>query len=118
MEAAFRKAFPEAKTVVDPALQMSRNVADLRRAAGQPDASDLLPLLAQLTPALAAASAKPAGLKYERGELELELTVASGATRESLAAGLKAPGLIVRVERVATGPTGTVATVKVAAEGG
>jgi general secretion pathway protein L len=118
MEANFRKAFPEAKTVVDPALQMSRNVADLRRAAGQPDTSDLLPLLAQLTPALASASAKPAALKYERGELELELAVASGVTRESLAAGLKAPGLTVRVDRVTAGPTGTIATVKVAAEGG
>ena len=41
MEAAFRKAFPEAKAVVDPALQMRRNVADLRRAAGEPDADRL-----------------------------------------------------------------------------
>ena len=39
MESAFRKAFPDAKTVVDPALQMRRNFADLRRAAGEPDAS-------------------------------------------------------------------------------
>jgi len=32
MEAAFRNAFRDAKAVVDPALQMRRNVADLRRA--------------------------------------------------------------------------------------
>src|SRR5262245_9883344 len=70
MEATFRKAFPEARSVVDPGLQMSRNVADLRRASGQPDASDLVPLLATLAPVLTAAGARPAGLKYERGELE------------------------------------------------
>lgn len=117
MEDSFRQAFPDAKTIVDPTLQMTRNVADLRRAAGQPDASDLVPLLAKLAPALAAAGGKPSGLKYERGELELELAVASGTTRENLANRLQAPGLAVRVERVAAGPSGTVATVKVAAGG-
>jgi general secretion pathway protein L len=33
-EAIFRGAFPEAKVVVDPDLQMSRNLADLKRARG------------------------------------------------------------------------------------
>ncbi len=117
METAFRKAFPEAKAVVDAGLQMNRNVADLRRAAGQPDPSDLVPLLAKLAPALAATGARPASLRYERGELELELTVGAGVTREGLAGRLKTPGLAVRVERVAAGPTGTVATVRVAPEG-
>jgi hypothetical protein len=45
MDAAFRKAFPEAKAVVDPALQMRRNIADLRRAAGEADAADFVPML-------------------------------------------------------------------------
>ncbi len=76
MEAAFRKAFPEAKAVVDPALQMRRNVADLRRAAGEPDATDLVPVLAKLAPALAAAGLRPQSLRYERGELALDLAVA------------------------------------------
>ncbi len=117
MEAAFRKAFPEAKTVVDPALQMRRNVADLRRAAGEPDATDLVPLLAKLAPALAAAGARPRALRYERGELELELVVASGETRERLASRLRVPGMQVRIERVATGGNERHATVRIAAGG-
>src|SRR5262249_20760470 len=103
METAFRGAFPEAKVVVDPALQMRRNVADLRRAAGEPDAADMIPLLARIAPALAAAGARPQSLRYENGELQLELAVASGETRERLASRLQVPGVRVRVERVTAG---------------
>ena len=117
MEAAFRKAFPEATAVVDPALQMRRNVAELRRAAGESNATDIVPLLAKLAPALAAAGARPQSLRYERGELELELVVASGETRERLARRLHVPGAQVRIERVATGGSERHATVRIAAEG-
>jgi general secretion pathway protein L len=113
MDAQFRKAFPDAKSVVDPALQMSRNVAGLRRAAGEPDPSDVLPLLARVAPALGAAGLKPQSVKYERGQVELELAVPAGQTREALAARLRVPGVIVRVERVA----GPAATVRLSAEG-
>ena len=41
-EAIFRAAFPEAKVVVDPELQMRRNLADLRRARGLPAADEFL----------------------------------------------------------------------------
>ncbi len=117
MNAAFRKAFPEASAVVDPALQMRRNVADLRRAAGEPDAADLVPLLARLAPALAAAGARPQSLRYERGELELVLVVAPGETRERLASRLHVPGIRVRIERVAAAGGEQHATVRVAVEG-
>jgi type II secretion system protein L len=113
MEAAFRKAFPEASAVVDPALQMRRNVADLRRAAGEPDAADLVPVLAKLAPALAAAGLRPESLRYERGELALELRLAPEDTREKLAGRLQVPGLRVQVERVAAGAGGPVATVRI-----
>jgi general secretion pathway protein L len=117
MEAEFRNAFPEAVAVVDPALQMRRNVADLRRAAGEPDVTDLVPLLARLAPALAAADARPQRLRYERGELELDLAVGSGETRERLASRLRVPGMRVRVERIATAGGEPHAKVRVAAEG-
>jgi general secretion pathway protein L len=118
MESAFRKAFPDAKSVVDPALQMQRNFADLRRAAGEADASDLVPMLAKLAPALAAIGAKPQSLRFDRGELELDLALGAGEPRgrEDLANRLRVPGLSVRVERVAAGPAGPLATVRVAPE--
>jgi general secretion pathway protein L len=115
MEAAFRKAFPEAKAVVDPALQMRRNVADLRRAAGEPGAADFVPLAAKLAPALAAAGLRPQALRYERGELALDLAVTPDDTREKVARRPQVPGLRVQVERIAAGAGGPVATVRIGA---
>jgi len=115
MDAAFRKAFPDAKAVVDPALQMRRNVADLRRAAGEPDATDFVPVLAKVAPALAAAGLRPQSLRYERGELALDLTVAPDDTRERVASRLQVPGLRVQVERITAGAAGPVATVRIGA---
>ena len=68
-ESIFRAAFPEARTVVDPALQMRRNLADLQRARGRASSSDFL--------ALATAAAKndptPARrLSYAGGRLEID----------------------------------------------
>lgn len=117
-EAQFRRAFPDARTVVDPALQMGRGVAGLRRAAGEPDATDAIPLLARLAPALRAANVRTQALKYERGQMELELALPAGDSREALAARLRAPGLVVRVERISSGGGGATATVRVSAEGG
>lgn len=117
-EAHYRKAFPDARTVVDPALQMGRGVADLRRAAGEPAPADALPLLARLAPALQAANVRAQSLKYERGQMELELALPAGDSRAALAARLQAPGLAVRIERVTSGAGGAVATVRIAAEGG
>lgn len=71
MEGSFRRAFPEAKVVVDAPLQMRRNLADLRHAVGQPDSGDFLPLLAKAAPAMA--GAKIQSIQYERGTLKLEL---------------------------------------------
>ena len=116
-EVQFRKAFPDARTVVDPALQMGRGVAGLRRAAGEPDATDAIALLARLAPALRAANVRPQALRYERGQMELELALPAGDSREALAARLRAPGLVVRIERVASGGGGMTATVRIAAEG-
>jgi general secretion pathway protein L len=117
MESAFRKAFPDAKTVVDPALQMRRNFADLRRAAGEPDATDLVPMLAKLAPALAAIGAKPQTLRFDRGEIELDLSLGGEPRgREDLVNRLRVPGLNIRIERMGAGAAGPLATVRVVPE--
>ena len=64
-EAIFRRAFPEAKVVVDPELQMARNLAELRRARGQAVGDDFL---VQLTRE-ARANAKPRSVEYANGKL-------------------------------------------------
>jgi len=117
METLFRNAFPDAKAVVDPALQMRRNLTELRRSAGEADAGDLVPMLVKLSPALASFGGSPQSLKFERGEIELQLPVAPGETRERLATRLQVPGLRVRVQGVATGGGAPLATIRVAPEG-
>ena len=64
-EAVFREAFPEARVVVDPDLQMARNLADLQRSRGlaQGDA-----FLAALTRAARESNAPVASLDYAQGQ--------------------------------------------------
>lgn len=68
-EALFRAAFPEARTVVDPALQMRRNLADLRRSRGEGAASEFLSAAAE------AAQGGPVPVKkltYANGKAEVQ----------------------------------------------
>lgn len=64
-EAIFRGAFPEAKVVVDPDLQMARNLADLKRARGLAGGDDFL---AQMTRA-ANGGAPVKSAEYANGRL-------------------------------------------------
>ncbi len=66
LEAIFRAAFPEAKVVVDPELQMSRNLADLRRARGLPAADDFL---GQLSRAAREPGGAAKSIEYANGRL-------------------------------------------------
>ena len=74
MEARFRAAFPDTVSVVDPALQMRRKLAQARRASDEPDAGDFLPMLAQVA---TGATGWPHGalrvLSYESGRMTIEL---------------------------------------------
>lgn len=64
-EAIFRGAFPEAKAVVDPELQMSRNLEELKRARGLAAGDDFL---AQLT-RIARESKSVRSVEYDGGRM-------------------------------------------------
>ncbi|VAX20663.1 hypothetical protein MNBD_NITROSPINAE01-590 [hydrothermal vent metagenome] len=72
MHDTFKTAFPKAKSIVDPPLQMRRNLAELRWRAGGKDDSDLIPMLATITQAIAQ-TAKIAGFEYDKGIVKIEL---------------------------------------------
>jgi general secretion pathway protein L len=100
MMALFRKSFPEARVVVDPALQMQRNLAALRARSGTAGAGDLLPLLTRTGPVLRAhPEAGLARIQYADGALTLELSLPSFQALDALKAALAGAGL--RVEVVA-----------------
>lgn len=117
MEASFRQAFPEATAVVDPVLQMQRQLAALTRAAGRPEAGDFLPLLAQVAPLLeAAGDARLVGIGFDRGVLRLDLMLAGNDAAEGLRRRLAGAAVKAQVAPAAATAQGVPARVTVQAE--
>ena len=101
MEARFRGVFPDAVAVVDPALQMRRQLAAARHRAGVPDGGDFAPMIGKVAAGL---RGLPAGglrtVSYESGRMTLELAAIEEAALRRIVARLARAGLIVDV----TGP--------------
>ena len=96
METRFRAVFPEAVAVVDPALQMRRNLAQARRVAGRPDSGDFLPMVESVAASmrdLPAGSLRAAS--YESGRLTLQLAPADKAAVKRFVARLRQTGFSV-----------------------
>ena len=71
INAALTQTFPQVKVVIDAPLQMAREIATLRQAAGAPSARDLEPMLAALGQHASAAAA-PQALEFSDGQLRLK----------------------------------------------
>ena len=65
-EAIFRTAFPEARVVIDPDLQMARNLAELRRARGLAAGDEFL---VRMTEAARASNGPLRSVEYANGKL-------------------------------------------------
>jgi general secretion pathway protein L len=98
MEARFRRAFPDAVAVADPALQMRRQLAAARHRAGVPDGGDFAPMIEKVATGL---KDLPAGalrtVSYESGRMTLELAATEEAALRRIVARLTQTGLIVEV---------------------
>jgi general secretion pathway protein L len=116
MEMRFRAAIPDAVAVVDPALQMSRKLAEARHAAGQADGGDFLPMISK---AAAELRQLPVGsarsVSFESGRLTLEFTALDQAMVRQTAARLVQAGFIVDGPTASTrgGSQAVVLTVRV-----
>jgi general secretion pathway protein L len=101
MEKSFREAFPDARVIVDAPLQMQRNLAELRGAAGQMSPSDFLPLLSRVAAALDADSrGSLRAIHYEASQLSLDVPVADQAAADQLVKRLTAAGLTGQLQSV------------------
>lgn len=102
METTFRQAFPNAQVVVDPVLQMQRQVADLRLNAGSSGPEDFMPLVSKFASALGPrATDALAALEYRDGRLKARFRAAffeGPAARESLRAACQQKGLKLQFE--------------------
>jgi general secretion pathway protein L len=97
MGRTFRKTFGESSVIVNPALQMQRNIAVLRHTAGFPDEADFLVLLDRSSGTL---STLPGGsvsaIHYESGRLDIDLKLRSEAEVVKLRERMLGNGLSVR----------------------
>ena len=88
MEQKFRAAFPGTQAVIDPVLQMKRNVAALRAQSGRAGPDDFVPLTARFAQAMGPKGLDAiAALEYREGELKVRFNpgAATGsASRDAL----------------------------------
>lgn len=94
MERTFRKTFGNGSAIVNPPLQMQRNLSALRHAKGLPDDNDFLPLLDQISNTLASLpSGSITGLHYESGRLDVDLRLRGEVEIRALSQRLQGRGL-------------------------
>src|SRR5690606_9196170 len=102
IELRYRQAFPEVQVIVDPVLQMERQVAGIRARAGQSAPEDFVPLLTRFSQALGAgANDALAGVEYRDGRLRVRFQAGQfegRALRESLAQACQRLGLQLRFD--------------------
>jgi type II secretion system protein L len=116
MRDLYRQSFGESAVLVDPPLQMSRALAELRLAAGKGSASDFVALLNAVAESMPDAGAQRVeAIDYENGRLSLSLRARDPTKAAALAAQLRArasaPGLEIRVEEAAGGALRLIAAV-------
>ena len=116
MRAIYRESFGEGAVLVDPPLQMSRALAELRVRAGQGSASDFVSLLGAVSERLPRAGAQRVeSLDYEDGRLALSLRARDPQQAAALAAQLRAKtaatGLDIRVEEAGAGVLRLIASI-------
>ena len=91
--ALLQSTFPHVRAVLDAPLQMQREVALLRAAAGQPDASDLEALLRAAAAAWPADLAAVESIRFEPGRLTLAASSWDAGRIEQFRAQLQPMGL-------------------------
>ena len=114
MEKSFREAFPDARVVVDAPLQMQRNLAELRGAAGQMSPTDFMPLLSRVAAALGADSrGSLRAIRYEASQLSLDVPVVDQAAADRLLKRLTDAGLAGQLQSVSGTPPQALARIAI-----
>lgn len=109
MERNFHTAFGEDSMLVDAPLQMQRNLAQLRHAAGQPDAGDFLPLLDAASRALPQGSVR--ALRYAPGQLDADVALPPGYDFAGLQRRLQGNGLAAQISNIQDAENGAQARI-------
>jgi general secretion pathway protein L len=98
MTETFQETFGADATIVDAPLQMRRNVARLRHAAGVSDDADFAPLLEKFSVAsVGIPGITLRTLRYDDGKLDIEMALASAASLDTLQQHIAETGLQAQV---------------------
>jgi general secretion pathway protein L len=101
MGRTFRKTFGESSVVVNPPLQMQRNIAVLRHTAGFPDEADFLSLLDRSSATLSTLQKGSVNaIHYEAGRLDIDLKMGNEAEVVKLRERLLGKGLSIRTGEI------------------
>jgi general secretion pathway protein L len=115
IEQRYRDAFPGAQVIVDPMLQMQRQVASLRASAGQAGPDDFVPLLARFSQALGGQAIDAmASIEFREGNLRVRFRpgfVEGRTARDALVRAGQQLGLSVRFDAERE-PTAAVALLR------
>lgn len=115
IEQRYRDAFPGTQVIVDPVLQMQRQVASLRARAGQSGPDDFVPLLARFSQALGAQAIDAmAAVEFREGRLRVRFQpgfLEGRAARDALVRSGQQLGLSVRFDAERE-PTAVVALLR------
>lgn len=118
MTHVFQETFGSEVEVVDAPLQMQRNLARARHAAGVADDADFLTLLDRVSDELMqGAAGKVNGLRYADGQLEMEVKLANRAHLADLQARLSEQGLRVQANDVNDSGSEITAHLRIASGG-
>ena len=118
MQRTFRATFGDTVTLVNPQLQMQRNLAEAKHAAGLSDAGDFLPLLNRGSNSFAALPAgSVVGMHYESGRLDIDLKLARTSDFLKLKQVLLSSGMNVRMDKIRDTGNGAEARVTLLPEG-
>ena len=111
MTNTFKTAFPDATNIVNAPLQMQRKLIELKRAHGEAQPGDFIPLLANALPAINATGGTAQAVQYERGKLQLDIRLPQVQPPEVLNQQLSGTGLPAKVESINPTPNGAVARI-------
>lgn len=118
MASTFRQTFPNA-ALVDPPLQMQRQLADLRQRAGMAEAGDFLVLLSRVAPVLAGSNeVEVRALRYGNDVLEADVRAPGPGQTGALVSALGANGVRVQAGPEQAGDGGVSTRLQIQEAGG
>jgi general secretion pathway protein L len=118
MQRTFRATFGDTVTLVNPSLQMQRNLAEAKHAAGLSDTGDFLPLLNRASGSLAALpGGSVVAMHYESGRLDIDIKLARKADFLKLKQAMLSSGVGVRMGEIRDTGNGAEARVTIVPEG-